>query len=307
MPDSVNSIETTSGLESFRWNRMSLEEFAELERRNGAKLSQIDGIWWREVRPFFFRPLFPFTNLSPASTRPPSRSRFGGFQHLVSDPSLSNSFMNFLVFDRIQQYAFEELGHDYRKNTRKGLRHFSFRPVTEIEEFVVQGHRVYTSFYNRTGYPWKKERQDQRSFECWAREILSFPKVLVLGAYDGPELCAISISYLVEDVIIYATNFSTTESLRLRVSEAMLHVIRDIASRCVGPAYIYMGPSRTKEGIDAFKVNRGCKNLAQPAFFRMNPLLLPILKRFRGSDYRKLLGTPAEATEGWRDAFAEGA
>ena len=42
------------------WESLTVDEFAEYRREEGMKLVKLDGIWWAEVRPFFFRPLFPF-------------------------------------------------------------------------------------------------------------------------------------------------------------------------------------------------------------------------------------------------------
>lgn len=272
---------------------MTIDEYANLERKNGTKLIKTDGIWWREIIPFFFRPLFPFVKILAGSAKPPSTSILVGYQHLVPNSEMANSYMNFLVFDDICNYSIQNLSHDYRKNIRKGLKRFEVRQVNDFEEFVAQGHRVYTSFYERTRYSWKKDRNNLKTFEQWSRSLFDFAKVLILGAYCRTGLSAIGICYLVEDIIMYATFFSNDESLKLRVSEVMLHTIREMASKSQSAKYIYMGLRQAKESLNAFKMSRGCKIVSEPAFFRMNPLLLSLGKRFRKEDYKKLIGKGA--------------
>jgi hypothetical protein len=39
---------------------MSVDEFAKYKREEGMKVVKVDGIWWAEVRPFFFPSPGPF-------------------------------------------------------------------------------------------------------------------------------------------------------------------------------------------------------------------------------------------------------
>jgi len=273
---------------------MTIDEYANLERGNGTKLSKVDGIWWREVRPFFYRPLFPFVRIRAGAAKPPPASFCGGFQHLVSSPELSNSYMNFLVFDEVHNYSIDRLTHNYRKHIKKGLKYFVIKPVDNFQELITSGYQVYKSFHARTQYSWKSERTRQNYFTQWAQNLFHCPKLLILGAYSMSELSAISISYLVEDIVIYATFFSTTECLNLRVSEFMLHSIREMASQCYGAKYIFLGSLGSKRSLDDFKISRGCIVIAEPAYFRINPIILFLTKYFRNEDYKKLVGMNQE-------------
>jgi hypothetical protein len=76
---------------------MTIDEFASYKREDGMKVVKIDGIWWAEVRPCFFRPLFPFCEIKPWSKRYPPKAFFGGFLHVVPDSVKTTSCINFHV------------------------------------------------------------------------------------------------------------------------------------------------------------------------------------------------------------------
>ena len=62
------------------WERMSIDEYAEFEMVMGAKLQKKGGVWWHQIRPYFYRPLFPFVELSPNQTKG-LFGKFAAFQH----------------------------------------------------------------------------------------------------------------------------------------------------------------------------------------------------------------------------------
>jgi hypothetical protein len=273
---------------------MSIDEYADFERKCGAKVYKVNGFFWKEVRPFFYRPLFPFVKIIPGEAKPPLRYFWGGFQHPVPSYDLANSYMNLLVFDEICDYSIKKLTRNYRKSLKKGLKNFVVKPISNFSEFVTEGHRIYFSFYKRTYYPWRKERIDKKKFSDWAQILFNFPKISIMGAYRNNELCAISISCLVEDIVIYETFFSSTESLKLKTSDLMLHVIREMASEREDIKCIYMNLLKNKKGLDDFKINRGCKITMEQAYFWINPLLHFLIRQFKKEEYKKLIGINQE-------------
>ena len=62
------------------WPPMSVERFAALEGAAGLKISKQSDIYWREVRPFFYRPLAPFCKYDPQKTKRQFRL-LAAFQH----------------------------------------------------------------------------------------------------------------------------------------------------------------------------------------------------------------------------------
>jgi hypothetical protein len=273
------------------WQRMTIDEYAEFERANGTEAINVDGIWWRRARAFFYQPLFPFLEIIPGSVRPPRGALLGGFQHLVPAGEKTNSQKHFFIWDEVQRYSLDRINHRARNFIKKGMKHFSVREIEDPDELVASGHPVYRSFYERTGYRYKKERTDKEQFRRWVETLYRFSKIKVLGAYHADRLCAIDISYLVQDVLIDATFFGQTEYLKYRVSDVMIHALRERAAASPLIGFIFKGPVTGIPALDESKRIRGCKVLSRPALYQVNPVALLVLSAFMKSSYEKLVGS----------------
>uniref|UniRef100_C6E248 Uncharacterized protein n=1 Tax=Geobacter sp. (strain M21) TaxID=443144 RepID=C6E248_GEOSM len=269
------------------WQRMSMEEYAAFKRNGGDRVVKIKGTWWVEARPFFFRPLFPLSRVTPGLANYPVRSLVGGVLHLVPEQAPANSNMNLFLYQDLAGYALEGMDKKSRWVVRKSMENFRAERLTDVELFIAQAYPVYRSFYDRTKYFYKSERTAERFFAKWARTIFSNPKVKVTGAYRQDRLSAVDISYQVEDLIIEDVFFSDSMSQQLRVTDFMLHVLREQASRS-DARMLFRGFPSGKESLDRAKMMRGCRLLALPAHCRMNPLALYLGKTLRNGSYRKL-------------------
>jgi len=280
------------------WKPMSIDEYADYESGNGATLVKVDDVWWRAVRPFFYRPLFPFQRLAPGTVKPPSPSRLLGYQHPVPEGEPSNSFLNAVVFEDIHGYSLDTLKKDKRYNIKKALKHLSVKRIEDYREFVEGGYSVYLAFFDRTRYKWKSDRIHRQAYVKWATNVFRFPQIVTHGVYRDGTLSAVNISYRVEDVIFDAAFFSTTEALRMGSSELTWHVIREQAAAVRDARCIYEGPLLGNKGLDESKLFRGCTIRCQPAFLSMNPLVLFLLKRAGKTAYEKLAGMNEQQIRG---------
>ena len=168
---------------------MSADEYAAMQLAFGGKLIESGGVWWRQVRPLFYRPLLVYRELHPETLRYPSGSLVGGAQHAVPEGVRANSSLNLLLFEDPGNYSLEGLTRNKRYQLRWATRTCAVRRITDVDNLIAEAHPVYLSFYERTKYGYKQERTDEQHFAAWARTLFSFPKVLVLGAYRQEELC----------------------------------------------------------------------------------------------------------------------
>lgn len=272
------------------WQPMTLDEYADYERGNGTVLEQVDGVWWRAIRPFFYRPLFPFTKLDPGSFRPPPKSLLGGYQHAVVHSGAANSYLNPIQFLDIHDYSIETTGKSFRKHVRKAARSLSVREIDDVNLFIAEAYPVYLEFYERTGYAWRKDRTEAQRFAEYSRRLFGFSKVLIWGVYAGDRLTGVSLSYVVQDVLFDASMFTTSEALKLGASDLLWHALRERAATAAGVNRIYEGMMTGHTGVDLSKILRGCHVSALPAYFRLNPLVQCLAKRFRRSDLLKVQG-----------------
>ncbi len=267
---------------------MSADEFASLEKALGVNVLKVGSTWWREVRPYFFRPLPWFREFQPEDVTPPATAHIGGFQHLVPEGVKHNSMLKVLLFQSPQTYSLEKLSSNDRYHVRRAMRSFEVRQISDLAMFIDNGHEVYVSFYNRTRYQYKKERLDKRHFAAWAETLFRFPKVQVCGAFSGEELMSVSVSYVVDHVLFTATFFSKSEALSEYVSDLMLHALRQRAADDGTIRMVYASMAGMERGLDEFYLRRGAQIISRPAVLRMNPVVLAALRTFKKQEFHKL-------------------
>ncbi len=141
------------------WECMSIDEYAEFEMVMGAKLQKKGGVWWHQIRPYFYRPLFPFVELSP-----------------------NQSYINFMVFEQPQSYLQYSLSSSFRRRIQKPAKCIKICLIKNVDELIDDVFQVYSSFYERTGYSFRKDRTDVKVFADWARLLFRFRKVIIWGA-----------------------------------------------------------------------------------------------------------------------------
>ncbi len=255
----------------------SLAEYAAFERSLGVPVVEAGGVWWRRVRPFFYRPVYPFQVLNPQAVCPPRAARWGGFQVPVSDWNHANSSLVYLVFERPSEYQLDALPKRLRQSIRKGLARFEVREITSVCRFVEEAWPVYLSFQARTGYGWRSDRRTREGFASWAEALFASGKVRVYGAYDRDGLAGIDSLYRVENVLLGGPTFSRTEALRDRVTDVLFHAIRTCAAECTGVSCLYLGTSASKPSLDEAKLNRGAVRWVVPAHCYVQPLVGRVL------------------------------
>jgi len=270
------------------WEPMTIDEYAAFQKASGAKVLKIQDTWWTEARPFFFRPLFPFTELTPRYNKYPLQALVGGVLHPVPPGVPSNSCMTLFLYDDLKQYSLDTVGAKQRWIIKKGISNFEAGRITDLKQFVEEASVIYGSFYDRTRYFYRKERTDKELFAAWARPFFENPKVVVMGAYREGRLHGIDISYRVKDVIVDDVFFSDSESQPLKITDFLVHTLRE-GAKDTDARLLFRGFPTGKRTLDESKVTRGCKILRMPAFCKINPLALYVGKAFMNESYRKLL------------------
>lgn len=272
---------------------MSLEEYARFQIASGMRLACRRGVFWRPVRPFFYRPLLPFQELDPASLQVPWLAKLGGYQHAVSSGTASNSVLGLLLFPDAPSYCLDTLDKKRRWEVRSAAKHCAVRAITDCQEFKEKAYPVYLSFYARTGYAYLADRSQRESFDCWSETLFAFPSVVKLGAFSGDKLHALSISMAVGETLVYSTFFAIDEALRHNVSSLMLHTVRLGAARSAGVSQVFAGMCKAGENrrVDEFYLQRGCSEIMKPAFYKLNPIAHGLLRLLRPEYMRQIMGT----------------
>jgi hypothetical protein len=269
------------------WKPMTMDEFAAFQQADGMKVVKVDDAWWAEIRPFFFRPLLPLTVIDPMCQSYPVKARLGGVLHAALPGSPANSQMHFFVYDDLDNYSLETLSKKRRKLAVQGMDTFVLKEFSDLDAFVTAAYPVYLCFFRRTKYRYRSDRVEKEGFVKWATVLFEHPKIVKVGAFHGDQLCAVEISYQVEDVIIGDTLFSNEFGKRQNVTDFVLHRLREAAVGS-GARYFYLGLPTGVASLDQSKLIRGCKVLTRPAYLRINPVALSLAKLLMKPSYRKL-------------------
>ena len=268
---------------------MSLDDYALVQRDLGTSVLKAGRVYWQRVRRCFCRPLLPYRALEPLEreSRPPG---WAGFQHVARELRNANSTTSFLMLDQLQDYALEKVSHNRRRLIKNAAKRFEIRPARNLAELETSGFAAYLSFYERTRYGYFSERRRQAVFCRWAASVLRQPKTFVLGAYGPDGLVAVSISYWVEETLIYATFFSDSAALREGAGELMFHALRETAAQTSGVEQVFVRPYQGGNGMDQYYLLRGAKLVRKPATLQLHPAISWALKLFRPGQLKRLQG-----------------
>ena len=276
------------------WVPMSIDRYAALESAAGLKIIKQGDVFWREVRPFFYRPLAPFCAYDEASTTRQFR-KFAAFQHGVLDGQPSNSYLNSIVFDDLRNYDPGKLHRNAQRNLKAAQKNgLVAARLTDEKQFVEQGYELYLSFYRRAKYEFATDRTRKEGFAKWARALFQFPDMPIIGAFQGDQLLGFEMSCRIGDTVIRKTMVHSDKGLELRTPDLLLHYCRVAAREDRGIVLLYDSGLSTA-GIDEFKLRRGARVTAVPAYLHANPLLLALVKKFAQGNYQRLVGySPSE-------------
>lgn len=273
---------------SFPLTPMRMEDYAHFEGLLGSKIVKTGTVYWRSVRPWFFRPLPVFKEFPSASIAFPRLGLLGGIQHAVPPDDPANSFLSCLMFENANAYSIETLDSKRRRQVRLASNQYAVRVVTDAGEFKEKAYRAYRSFYERTKYKVGSMRLDPAYFPKWTDAIFRIPGLLILGGYLNGELVGISLSFLIEDTVMYATFFCDSESLRQFLSDLMLHSVRESAAACSGVTQVFVGMYKGITGVGDFYLLRNAVVVRKRAALRLNPFAKAVLKCCLPKTYAKM-------------------
>jgi hypothetical protein len=274
-----------------KWASISDTKLAKLEGLLGSLAFEVQGVYWRRVRLGFCRPLVQFRSYASGSLKLPKSSYMGGAQYSVLPGGYSNSHLNCLVFEDARNYSVADLDAKRARQVRFASKHLEVRPISDLKEFIRDGYLAYASFYERTQYNYGDSRRDPHVFAQWAEGLFEIPELAVLGAYNQKDLIGVSLSYLVDSTVVYATFFCTTPSLKFFVSDLMLHHIRAAASKRPEVTNVFAGLYKGNVGLDGFYFSRGAICVRRPALLSLNPAAQFILRLIQPQQYKRMVGT----------------
>ncbi len=250
-------------------------------QQDGQSLIFSQDIWWRQVRPFFFRPLLGFLSCGEAKVAPCWQARLGGFQYPVDVDSAKNSRLGFLVFRCPGDYTLDSLRGSRRWEVRNAAKRFELRAFGSAEEFAELAHPVYRDFQTRTHYGYRSDRRQYEHFMTWSRQMWQSGGSNIWGAFEGDQLEGVGVFRLAQGTLFYSSFFGRTTGIKNHVAGFMLHRIREAAARYPGISRIVVGSPKLDQAsrtVDQFYLSRGCDIEWVPARLELNPITRRLLR-----------------------------
>lgn len=268
--------------------QMTPREFAELQTRLGTRVVHSNGWFWRQVRPFFYRPLVPLEEIGNGDVPPPSVWA-AGYQYIVVDEHDANSHMAFVVDDP-GPYSLDSVGHKRRNLIKRAAQRFRLRQIDDLQQLKDQGYEVYMSFHRRTQYAYMSQRTKKPIFDRWAETLFGNGQAIILGAFAESRLFAVSCAYWVGSTLINATVFSETGAMKRDVGELLLHELRQIATAEPRIRQVLLRTYKGGDSQDQYYLCRGARVIRKPARLQMSKPLHPLLRWCLPRQYELLVG-----------------
>jgi hypothetical protein len=252
------------------------------------------GFWWRQARPFFWLPCFPYEEIDHSQGWPARIRSLAGYTHLAKAKSESNGLYRAIVRENMPEYSISYLSREKRKKVRHGLSKLQLRVLTS-SELLEDGYEVYVSWHNRV--QWGRNKCKRSVYMQWISKALMQPKRLFLGAYHADKLVAFMLPFACNGEVSPSYIASHSDSLPLHPNDFLYHALLTISRQTRGIRMAEFGVVSSKTSLNTFKLAYG-KVVEFPSFTWINPAIRPfIIDRIR-RQYPWLQGIPETAPAG---------
>jgi hypothetical protein len=279
------NLETIS---SIRMHNMTIQELAEADRRSGARLIFSDGVWWRQVKPFFYLPASFMTRIVPNQAKPNAWLALGGYYHMVPPGSPGNGQIITNEVSDPAGYQLTSLKANKRREIRRALAFFRIERVTELNDLWGDGYRIYLDWESKI----KNGRRPSSgaAFRRWITPIFQHPYKLILGVYAQHQLAAFQISEAAEGVANISYSFSDSSFNSLTPRSVLNYAYVKICAQHGQISKACDGFRSLKTSLESYKSELGFKHVSYPAFISLRPLIRPLVRLLMPTEYRRLMG-----------------
>ena len=280
------NIETIS---TIPLHNMTIEELVEADLRAGSRLHLSGGIWWREVKPFFYLPASFMTRIIPHQARPNPLRAFGGYYHMVPQEGPSNGMIVTNEISNPASYQLESIKANKRREIRRALAFFRICRVTQLKDLLGDGFRVYLDWEKKTKNV-RVKLSNPSVFNRWITRNFRHPYRLILGAYAQNHLVAFQIIEAIEGVANISHTFSDSSFNALTPASALRYSYLKICGRHRAIHKACGGFRSLRASLEQYKSELGFQHVSYPAFIAVQPIIRPLVRWFMPLEYRRLMG-----------------
>ena len=278
---------------SIHLHDMTVEEAVKAAANVESRFHFSRGVWWEEVKPFFYTPAAPSLAIEKGGSAPNPLLALGGYRHLLPTEEGANGWVVANEIPDLRSYSLEGLRSMVRHNLRRGLRRLRIARVTNLDDLLRDGYPIYSGWLQRHPDA-RMKRSSRETFERWIRRVHAHPYQLVLGAYDGDRL----VSFIIGESVIGTANiamcFTHADYYRLTPNTPLVFAFVMICRQNPAIQRTRHGLRGFGEELTQFKENLGYKQIAYPAYVSMPGAFRPLARWFFPNQYRRLMGNYEE-------------
>jgi hypothetical protein len=267
----------------------AVDEFVQAEQRVESKFHRAKGVWWREVKPFFYYPAVPGMAIVPGEFFPKPWRALGGYYHRVPKDAAANGQIVVNQVPDLQQFRLDRLKKKVRYDIRHGLSTFELRRITLSEDSLEQAFYIYSAWEKRIGDV-RVRRSNPAVFRAWATRVLQHPFNLVIGAYQGQRLAAYIITSAVEGCADVSKSFTALEFYPESPTSCLYYAYVSICAHSTGIQSACNGLRSMNVTLQQYKEKLGYSPVCYPAFICLRPVIKPLVRHFLPRQYRRLMG-----------------
>jgi hypothetical protein len=286
MDFSEENLETISSL---NMHNMTIREAVEADSKIGSHFHYSRGVWWKEVRPFFYQPMPFIKPIIPHRTGPDPLKALGGFYHAVPDGAVSNGVIITNEISDSTNYETVIIKAKMRNQIKRALKSVRVCQVDNLDDLLDDGYQIYMDWVNRTNDNMTKQH-DVQTYRNWITRVFHHPYVLILGAYYENRLIAFSTSYAVDGIAEGSRMYSINAYQNLYPSTALTYAMIKISQNNAGIKRIMNGLRSHKASLEKFKAKLGFSHVSYPAYVYIRPIIRSVVRWFMPIQYKRLMG-----------------
>lgn len=274
-------------ISSIQLHNMTVDELAEAEKMMGTRLHYSDGVWWRQVKPFFYLPANFMTQVVPRQSRPKPWLALGGYYHMVPAGAPSNGAIVTNEIADPANYGLLSLQAKKRQQVRRLLTQFRIARVERLNDLLTDGFRIYQDWEKRKKP--RVKRSNPAVFEQWVTRLFHHPHQLILGVYDQNRMVAFLTAEAVDGVANATEFFSDSSYARLAPSVALRYAYAKIATQTPGITKVCDGFRSLIDSLENLKALLGFQHVSYPTFISMPQVFRPLVRLLFPTEYHRLM------------------
>ncbi len=276
-------------ISSIRLHNMTIEELVAGDSSVESRFHYSKGVWWREVKPFFYQPAFFMERVVPHGGAPKPWLALGGYYHMVPDGCPANGSMVVVEVDDPGAYRLEAQSRSARRTIKRALATLRLRPITRLEDLLVYGYEVYQSWEERTA-GLRVKRSSFKIYKHWIEREFHQAHAMILGAYLDGRLIGYLMGRAVQGVLELTKNVNDSRYWQFSASSALIYAWIRAAANNREIHKVTMGLKSHKPSLEEYKMRLGASHVSYPAYIHLRPLVRPLVERFMPQEYHRLMG-----------------